>query len=143
MAEWIKWLAIALAAIGGGFLIWYAMWREDFEGLRSASRYRRDLANREPMDEEAFFEHFYAGSRIDKELVYRFLRFQADFWSVPVELIRPHDDYNLIMGDGDADDFISALEREFSIHVSNDDCQELNGTFDSLVRFLASKLVQA
>jgi hypothetical protein len=120
------------------FLVWRRlMWRTDFEGIRSAAEYQKALPSREPLDAEDFYKRFYSDSGIDETLVRRLRSFQAQFWEIDAERVRPEDDYVRIAGGCDADRFIPAVERAFDVEVGCR-CHLLKDfSFDSLVRLLA------
>jgi len=140
MDDRVFFLLMAPIMVGVCWLIRYAMLREDFEGMRTAAEYKRDLPTRELLDGHTFYQRFYANSGIREELVWRFICFQAEFWEVNPELIRPQDNYSLAIGNGCSDaEFIAAMESKFEIEITDEECLQLNGTFDSLLRFIDAK----
>jgi hypothetical protein len=115
------------------------MWWGDFEGMRSSAEFRRDMKLRSPLDADDFYTRFYAGTNLPRDLVSRFREFEAKFWSIDAGMVRPQDDYVRIHGDLDSADFIKAIEQEFGITLSDADCEKLDGSFDTLVRYLHSR----
>lgn len=134
-----------------GPLIWWLMWREDTDGMRSEVLYAYHLAKRDAVDAHSFYLRYYADSDIEEELVRRFRRFQANFWGVKEDFIRPWDDYIHSVGGGSANAFVLALEKEFGFRYSDTDplfktlflpgaTPHSSWSFDTLLRYVAKKL---
>ena len=117
-------------------LIWWLMWREDFDGTQSEWRYRRECKNRDYLSPIQFYEQFYESTDIQQDTVLRLLSLHADFWQVDSRLIRPHDDYCRIFGNAFDAEFIDKIESEFGICIPDNDLTKLDGTFDSIARYV-------
>ena len=117
-------------------LMWWLMWREDFDGTQSEWRYRHECKSRDYLSPIQFYEQFYQPTDVQEDSVLRLLSLHADFWQVDPRLIRPHDDYCRIFGNAFDAEFIYKIESEFGISISDDDLATLDGTFDSIARYV-------
>lgn len=114
------------------------MWWEDFDGMQSEWRYRRERKTRERLSPAQFYERFYRSTDVREEIVLRLLSLHADFWKVESELIRPHDNYVRISGCVDEAEFVRAIESAFGIAISESDSQTIDGSFDSIARYVSA-----
>ncbi len=117
-------------------LIGWLMWLEDFDGWRSDRVYRRELRQRDRLTPHQFYERFYGTSGIDERLVVDFIDFNARFWGVDSERMRPEDNYPAIDGHCQDDEFIKAVERAFGVSIPVEDYPEIDGSFDSIIRYI-------
>jgi hypothetical protein len=113
-------------------LIWWLMWREDFDGIQSEWRFKQDLKKRQRLSSSEFYENYYRTSGVDSELVSRLLRLFADQVSIDPGLIRPTDNYFRIY-DSDATEFLEALRGGFGVSFSDRELEDIEGSFDSIV----------
>jgi hypothetical protein len=120
-------------------VVWRLMWWGDYEGMRSSAEFRLDLKQRSPLGADEFYARFYADTNLPRDLVIRFRDFEAKFWRIDAGMVRPQHDYVRINGDLDSTDFIRAIEQEFAITLSDADCEKLDGSFDTLVRFIHTR----
>src|SRR6476661_2391006 len=74
-------------------IIWWLMWREDFDGRQSEWRFNRERKNREHLSPPQFYDCYYQTSGIDRNVVNRLLSICAKQFAVEATLIRPGDDY--------------------------------------------------
>lgn len=130
-------LFAALAAV-----IWLAMWYEDFDGMRSSWRFYREVKKRSPLEFEEFYREFYAGSGVDEQIVRRMLEVHGGFASVKPERIRPDDNFARVF-DLPFDEVLQDIEEEFAIRFRDEDLPNLDGSFDSLVRYVARRVDEA
>ena len=133
------WCALAFIAIISPLIFWL-MWREDFDGMQSEWRYYRACKSRQPLSPDEFYEEFYLSSGIEKCTVAGLSEVCVEVYGVKAELIRPEDNYPRAY-DGD-DELIEAIEARFGIDVKSDDLSAIDGTFDSLARYVQSRLRQ-
>lgn len=128
-------LAFLILAAGA----WRFMWWTDFEGTRSSAEYAKACKTREAMDAQQFYKQFYSQSAIPIDIVVRLHDLQSKHWGVDAKLIRPQDDYIRILGDLDSVEFVLAIESEFEITISDSDCEQLDGSTDTLVKYIAAR----
>jgi acyl carrier protein len=126
-------LAVALP------LIWWLMWREDFDGIQSEWRYNRERKKRERLSLRQFYERFYETSGVDSDIISRLLSLHAEHFQIDPEILRPTDDYFRIAG-GDEAVFLAELKSEFGITIPDDDLKDIDGSFDSIARHLDRRL---
>jgi hypothetical protein len=129
-----------LFLIVAGPLIWWLMWREDFDGMQSEWRFKQDLKQRHHFSQSEFFDEFCQGSAIERQVIIRLLLLFADQFDIDPTLIRPTDNFFRIYGDLDAVEFFEALRREFGVSFSNRELEDIEGSFDSIVRAVNSRL---
>jgi hypothetical protein len=137
--------ALGLPTIGIAvcWAIWRLMWWEDFDGMQSEAVFKRECKTREPLTPDEFFDRYYGDSGIARGLVVKFLQLYCDEWMTESELIRPHDDLIRICGSPDATCFQEAIEKAFAMTFDEVDLPNLNGRFDTLVRYIASRQSRA
>jgi hypothetical protein len=119
-------------------IIWWLMWREDFDGMQSEWRHKQDLKTREALTPDQFYERFYASAGVKRDIVHRALKLHACFWEVDAELIRPQDDYLRING-GDGSEWIEEIEVAFGLTIPDSDLEMILGSFDSVVRYVDAR----
>ena len=125
-------LAIASPLIG------CLMWREDFDGMRSEWRWRRERKKRKRLSVQQFCQQFYLTSGVSEQIIARLLALQANYWKIDAALIRPEDDYPRVFGDDGA--FVKRIELEFDITIADRDLEKVDGSFDSIARYIASRV---
>lgn len=122
-------------------IIYWLMWREDFEGMRSEWQFNRECKRRDRLTSGEFFDHFYGASGVPKDVIARLLELHARIWGVDSELIRPQDNYPQITGHFvDAESTFLAFAMEFGIEIPGTDVSRISGTFDSFARYLSERL---
>lgn len=119
-------------------LIWWLMWREDFDGTQSEWLWRRELKKRKPLSVQQFYQQFYRTSGVSEQIVARLLALQANYWKIDAALIRPEDDYPRVFGDDGA--FVKRIEVEFDITIADHDLEKVDGSFDSIARYIDSRM---
>lgn len=128
--------AFVVFAIVSAPVIYWLMWCEDFDGIASTGRYRRALKSRKPLSPKEFYQEFYSEAGIDRGLVERFLNLTAEFWTVDRSMIRPEDNFCAMNGHDFDDEFIEKLKAEFAVELSDQDRSGVDGSFDSIVRWV-------
>jgi hypothetical protein len=122
-------------------IIWWLMWREGFEGMQSEWRYNRERKTRRFLSPRQFYDQFYKSSGVKKETLYRLLALHAEVWKVEAELIRPHDNYPRIFdGLEDVGEFVRRIQSEFGFTIPEEDYPTIDGSFDSLARYVDARL---
>ena len=132
------WYVALVFMVTLGPLIFWLMWREDFDGMQSEWRFHRDCKTRQPLSLDDFYVQFYASSGIEKGTIGSLIEECTKLYGVKRELIRPEDNYPRIYGADE--ELIEAIEARFGIDIKNDDLSQINGTFDSIARFIQDRL---
>jgi hypothetical protein len=117
-------------------VIWWLMWREDFDGMQSEWRFNRERRTRQYLSPQQFYDQFYKSSGIKKGVVFRLLALHAEIWEVEPGLIRPHDNYPRIYDGGDDGEFVDRVQSDFGVTISDEDLATIEGTFDSIARYV-------
>jgi acyl carrier protein len=104
----------------------------------SERAFRRELAGREWLSDGEFYLEFYAGTEIREEIPRRLLPIYCKFFNIEVGKLRPRDRPPEI-ADLDALDLVRGIEAEFGVHFSDDDLERIDGSFDSIVQYLARR----
>lgn len=112
-------LVATLALIGACFV--WAAWLDDWQGIRSYSLFRREIKWREPLSAAAFYRTYYGESSFDPLLVERCRRLLATLWGIPLEKLRPADDFVWFYGDCIRGDLALAVKREFAVTLDDAD----------------------
>jgi hypothetical protein len=119
-------------------LIGWLMWREDFDGMRSEWLWRLERKKRKPLSTQQFYEQFYRTSGVSEQIVARLLALQANYWKIDAAIIRPEDDYPRIFCDDG--EFVKRIESEFEVTIADRDLEQVDGSFDSIARYIDSRV---
>jgi hypothetical protein len=96
---------------------------------------RKRLKERQILDDDAFYERFYAGTGIPKEIplclrrVYTSELFMAAVW--------PEDKAVEFDGELDFGRVLWRVQREFGVQFMKEDIRDIDGSFDSVVQLVA------
>ncbi len=119
---------IALIMLGVPLAVWLSM-----AGDR---RFRREFNARESLDEDTFLRTFYASTEVPKHIPRRLRPIYADYFQLDALKLRPEDRPPDIV-DFDTVDLVRAIETEFNVTITDADAETMDGSFDSIVQFLA------
>jgi hypothetical protein len=97
------------------------------------------LRHRPKLNDEEFYEAFYADSGIPRELPAQLRSSLASMFGLDMSAVRPND--NLVEADGELDwsDVFYVIEREFKVSIPRESWDEFDGTFDCLIRMVAAR----
>jgi acyl carrier protein len=112
-----------------GDLIFYA----------SHSRLERKLAARPELDDQAFYEACYGGSGIPRHIPIRVRKVYVEQLGDCWKGLRPEDNACDVYSDLDFAELLYEVEDEFGIKIPIEEMKKMDGTFDAVVRFLASR----
>jgi hypothetical protein len=98
------------------------------------------LKQRQLLDDDAFYERFYAGTGISKEIPIRLRRSYAV--GLLMDRVWPEDKAVEFDWEVDFGDVLAAAENDFGVRFTNDEAGQIDGSFDSVVRLVAKKLGQ-
>jgi len=105
---------------------------------REEREFRRNLRERPKLNDDEFYARFYADSSIPKHLAVQLRALLATQFGLDLGALHPLD--NLIYADVELDwaFLMDEINEEFDIVVPEEMIGKLDGTFDSLVRCIAS-----
>jgi len=104
---------------------------------REEREFHRNLRERPKLNDDEFYDTFYANSRIPKRLPVQLRTSLENAFGLDFGALHPTD--NLIYADVEVDwaDVIFRVKRDFDIVVPDDMIGRLDGTFDSLLQYIA------
>ncbi len=125
---------------------WYQFWLSRivmplFESfaLPSERAFDEEAASRPVLDDEAFYQSYYAASGIAKEIPVRLRRLLAYQLGRRWEKVQPTDQPPEVCPDLDFAEIVFEVDEEFGINTAGEEINALDGSFDSLVRHIARK----
>lgn len=119
-------VAIVVATIA----TWISFWPE--------RRFYRELKLREPLSDCEFFRQFYADTDVPADLVRRLRPIYCKLFYIDPAKVRPLDRPPLL-DDLDTSDLVHEIEAEFGLAIPHEHSEPLDGSFDSIVRYLAQR----
>jgi hypothetical protein len=111
--------------------------------LETDRKLQREVAARPRLSEDAFYERFYSGLDIPREVPIRLRRLWADELGDEWYGVEPADNPAHVYWTLDLADLFDAAAEEFGIKIPKEDRHAIDGSFDSLVRYLAKRQQQA
>jgi len=111
--------------------------------------YREKFRQRPRLDDEVFFEQFYSQTDVPKDVVVRLRLACRESLGIDPAVLRPEDNLAVIEDDVDFGDVLYRVGRKFKMkippealaapfqHKGKPCTGEIDGTFDSLARYLA------
>ena len=128
----MTWWFVLFVIIAGPF-IWWAMWREDFDGMRTESEMKR----RPKMSLDEFYDQYYANSEIPRTIVSRILNLTAEQFGIAAGQIRPDDNF-LQTNLADTMYYVVEISEEFGLsRTRQHELEQTDGTFENIVRHVA------
>ena len=103
-------------------------------------RWRREVAAREPLDPQAFVKKFYPNGEVPADVVARLRPIYARQFGFDPDRLRPDDNPRIVFDRTDDVQLIRDIEAEFGVTFSSDDVAQLDGSLDSLLRWVARRL---
>lgn len=127
--------------------------RGEFADGSSERAYAEELTRRRPLDDVEFYDTFYGGTGIPSEIPVRLRRLLGRIIGDDLRGLWPEDNIAAIYEGLDFADVLYRVEREFDLRIPltvvhfsppsetprSCPADQLNGTFDSLVRYLAAR----
>ena len=112
--------------------------------------YREVFRQRPKLDDDAFFEQFYAQTDVSKDVVVRLRLACRESLGIDPAVLRPEDNLAMIYDDIDFCDVLYRAGRQFKMKIPPETALgapfqykgkpctgEIDGTFDSVARYLA------
>jgi hypothetical protein len=96
------------------------------------------LRERPLLNDDAFYERFYAGTGIPKEIPFRLRRQYAE--ELRMDAVWPEDKAREFDWELDFGDLLGMVEKDFGVRFTEEDIRHLDGSFDSLVRSVTKKV---
>ncbi len=109
----------------------------------SRSPFERELAGRPQPDDRDFYEAHYGGSGIPEDIPVRIRKVYVEQLGACWMGLRPDD--NVCESDPDLPfaELLYEIEDEFGIKIPDEDMKRMDGTFDAIVRYVASQRVES
>lgn len=118
-----------------GPILWWLMWREDFDGMKTESQMKR----RPKLTLDEFHNQFYADSDICKSTISRLLDITAEQFGIHRGQIRPDDNF-LQTTLGGSIFYVIEISEEFGIPDRISEGGEMDGTFDNIARWVSHRM---
>jgi hypothetical protein len=121
---------VGLALVIGFFVIF---------GSAKERAFERECQGRPEMDDTTFFKTFYEGTDVPKAIPLRLRKVWAKELGRPWTKIFPHDNpFQIFPADLDMTSLVVATEREFGVVFRDEDRRKIDGSFDSVVKYLVN-----
>jgi acyl carrier protein len=117
----------------------FLAWLDDLLYKATHSRLERELEARPQQDDQAFYEAYYGSSGISKDIPIRIRKVYVEQLGECWRGVRPGDNVDEICPDVDFAEVLYEIEDEFRIKMSSEDMKKMEGTFDAVVRYVASQ----
>jgi hypothetical protein len=111
-------------------------WWGDVGAVRSSLDYYWGLKYRVPLDNESFYEYYYSGSDVPREVVDQIRAFHERNWNIDASTIRPTDRVTFIQPQLDPKRLIEELEEVFDLEPSTNGQRLKDETFDGIVKYV-------
>ena len=108
--------------------------------LTREREFERELARRPLLNDNEFYEAYYAKLEIPKQIPIRLRHIFAEQLGEPWARLRPAEKPADVYLDLPFEELVSEACEKFRTQLTADDMSGLEGSFDSLVRLLATKL---
>jgi hypothetical protein len=99
-------------------------------------RFHRQYAARPRLDDDQFFQAYYAESDVSLDIVRRLRPIYAGFFELDPTQLHPLDRPPELI-ELDTADLLESIEKEFRVSMNDSDAEQLDGSFDSIARYLA------
>lgn len=119
---------------------WFRLILRWLSSSKTESEYERILESRHLLSDEAFYQSHYVGSGIPMHVPVRMRAILSRELGEPWNRLIPGDRPVDIIADLDLYELGLEAESEFGIRISAEELNELDGSFDSLVRLVSRKL---
>ena len=103
------------------------------------SRLERELLSRPQLDDQAFYEAHYGGSGIPEDIPIRVRKVYVEQLGDCWKGVRPDDNVCEAYPDLDLAELLYEIEDEFGIKIPDEEMKKMDGTFDAIVRYVASQ----
>jgi acyl carrier protein len=97
-----------------------------------------EFARRDPLDDSEFIRQCYGDSNVPLDIPVRLRPIYGAHFGMDVGKLRPSD-RSPDIDELDTVDLVRQIEQEFGLTFPDQDAESLDGSFDSIVRYLASR----
>ncbi len=129
-------LIFAFLAITFGTLLLF--WWADIAQLRSRITYRRSLKHRVPLNNESFYDYYYSGSDIPRDIVDQLRALHERPWEIDSSTIRPYDRVTFIQPEVGTQQVLEEVEDVFDLEPTSEPSLG-DETFDGIVKYVAQR----
>jgi hypothetical protein len=105
--------------------------------LDARSDLERQMAERPLLDDEAFYQLYYGSTDIPRGIPIRVRRVLGEQLGPHWLRVRPEDNIPLIL-DIDIAEILFEMEEEFGVKIPPQAMRSMDGSFDSVVRYIAN-----
>ena len=119
-----------------GQLLWSLF---PFSDLYDEWMFNREVAARDDLESEDFYRRYYEGTGVPQRVVLGVLPIYSKFFGLPARKLRPHD-WPPQIAEFDTEPLVRDIETEFG--MSHAKWEEVDGSFDSVVRYVAAKILE-
>jgi len=116
----------------------FLAWLDDLLYKATHSRLERELEARPQLDDQAFYEAYYGSSGISKDIPIRIRKVYVEQLGECWRGVIPGDKVDEICPDVDFAEVLYEIEDEFGIKIPIEDMKKMEGSFDEVVRYVAS-----
>ena len=109
-----------------------------WHSLASERAFHREWKLRHPMDDLTFYESFYESTGVPVDIPRRLRPIYGKFFGIDATRLRPTDRPPEIV-DIDTVGLVRDIEAEFDVTIPDADAENMDGSFDSIVRYLAAQ----
>ena len=95
--------------------------------------------SRPQLDDQAFYEAYYGDSGIPEDIPIRVRKVCVEQLGDCWKGVRPDDNVCEAYPDLDLAELLYEIEDEFVIKIPDEDMKRMDGTFDAIVRYVASQ----
>jgi hypothetical protein len=114
------------------------IFRDLLKQWRFFREFTRKIDARPGLDDDTFFTRFYEGTSFPRDIPIRLRKLYADSFGSRWWKVQPQDRVKEVYDDFDFEDLLCDVEKQFGITIPDRVLQSLDGSFDSIVRYLAS-----
>ena len=104
-----------------------------------SSRFDRELVTRPQPDDQAFYESHYGGSGIPEDIPIRVRKVYVEQLGDCWKGVRPDDNVCDAYPNVDLAEILYEIEDESGIKIPDEEMKRMDGTFDAIVRCVASQ----
>ena len=110
---------------------------------RQERKFRRKLRARPRLTDDEFYDAFYAGSRIPKQLPVQLRTWLQEEIGINFAGLQPTDNLSSACGDLDWADIFDSINDDFGVAICLESIDQFDGTFDSLLKLMIASTPQA
>ena len=129
---------IILVFLAITFGILFLFWWADIGQLWSRLTYRRSLKHRVPLNNELFYDYYYSGSDVPRDIVDQLRALHERTWEIDSATIRPFDRVTFIQPEVGTQQVLEEVEDVFDLEPTSEQLLS-DETFDGIVKYVAQR----